>query len=80
LEKQKPRRWDRSEGKTAGHKRNGIACSSTVPSLFQLANPYRNGLSPAEVAFVAESTTISIQPRQAMSNLQLIDVSIIFKE
>jgi len=49
-------------------------------SLFQLANPYRNGLSPAEVAFVAESTIISIQPRQAMSNLQLIDVSILFKE
>jgi len=34
----------------------------------------RHGLSPAEVAFLAESTMIAIQPRQAMSSLQLLDV------
>ena len=48
--------------------------------LFQLAKPHRNGLSPAEVAFVAESITISIQPRQAMPNLQLIDVLNLLKD
>jgi hypothetical protein len=37
---------------------------------------YRNGLSPVEVAFLAESIPISIQPRQAMTSLQLIDVQL----
>jgi hypothetical protein len=35
---------------------------------------YRNGLSPVESAFLAESIPILIQPRQAMTSLQLIDV------
>jgi hypothetical protein len=35
---------------------------------------YRNGLSPAEVAFIAESTYVHIQPRQAMPSLDLIEV------
>jgi hypothetical protein len=34
----------------------------------------RNGLTPAELAFVAESATIFIQPRQGMASLQLLDV------
>ena len=38
----------------------------------------REGLSPAEVAFIAESDLIYIQPRQNMPSLQLIDVGLLF--
>jgi hypothetical protein len=38
------------------------------------ADSCRHGLSPAEATFIAESTLVYIQPRQAMPNLDLIEV------